>query len=47
MKKLFKIFFIHLFIFIPFVSIADDKNQNITNIYKLLQEKQFDCSQKE
>ena len=42
MKKLFKIFFIHLFVFIPFFSLADDKNQNIKDIYKLLQEKKFE-----
>ena len=41
MKKLLKIFVIYLFISIPFFSLADDKKQNIENIYLLLQEKKF------
>ena len=42
MKKLPKIFIIYIVFFITSFSLADEKKQNIQNVYKLLQEKKFD-----
>ncbi len=44
MKKLIKIFFIFVVIFTTSLSLAVEKEQNIQNIYKLLQEKKFEES---
>ena len=41
MKKLLKIFIIYFFVFVTSFSLADQKKQNIQNIYRLLQEKKF------
>ena len=41
MKKLLKILIIYFFVFITSISLADQKKQNIQNIYRLLQEKKF------
>ena len=42
MKKLLKIFIIYFFVFVTSFSLADQKKQNIQNIYRLLQEKKFE-----
>ncbi len=42
MKILLKIFIIYIFVFITSFSLADEKEQNIQKIYKLLQEKKFE-----
>ena len=41
MQKLLKIFFIFTVFFITSLSLANEKEQNIQNVYKLLQEKKF------
>ena len=41
MKKLLKIFIIHL-LFVPYYSFANERKQNLQNIYILLQEKKFE-----
>ena len=41
MKKLLKIFIIYLF-FVPSYLLANEKKQNLQNIYTLLQEKKFE-----
>ena len=41
MKKLFKIIFVYLLL-VPSYSLANEKKQNLQNIYTLLQEKKFE-----
>ena len=41
MKKLLKIIIVYL-LFVPSYSLANEKKQNLQNIYTLLQEKKFD-----
>ena len=42
MNKLFKIFIIYFLYVVSSYSYADEKKQNIQNVYKLLQEKKFE-----
>ena len=42
MQKLLKFFFIFTVVFIASLSLANEKEQNIQDIYKLLQEKKFE-----